>query len=324
MEGNNTSLLRISIMEAVSKPIIKINSSGLHGNSFGRNCSFHVNCSSSGSWAAYSCDENHCSPLRSSPLATGVNITVVSGNNGHIECNASNLASKETGRQQLPEDCLEDGSAKQSPDPDLRWTVLLSVIVASLLLLVCVILIVRTFRKKPSGMEDTPHKHHDIPTVIVTESDADEPSRQEVNSVYSVVNKAARCLVSSHDAPIKLKNQTSRPVDTEGEHRAQRQQRNRRKQRPQEDKNMTIYTTATNPLEKQHPLEDTDRTIYTTATKPLEKQHPLEDTDRTIYDTTRTQQNAQLPPLVTNTSQTETNQADTVYYTLGHMNSGQH
>lgn len=33
----------------------------------------------------------------------------------------------------------------------------------------------------------------DIPTVIVTGSDADNRGGQEANSVYSVVNKSARC-----------------------------------------------------------------------------------------------------------------------------------
>lgn len=81
---------------------------------------------------------------------------------------------------------------------------------------------------------------------------------------------------------------------------------------------MTIYSTATKP-------EDTDRTVYAIATKPLGEECPLEDTTRTVYDTARPtkQRNVQRPPAVTNRTQTETNQPDTVYYTLGHMASGQ-
>lgn len=86
---------------------------------------------------------------------------------------------------------------------------------------------------------------------------------------------------------------------------------------------MTIYTTATKPQE--NPIDDTDRTVYATATKPLEEECPLEDTARTVYDIARPtqQRNEQLSPAVTNKTQTDTNQADTVYYTLGHMTSGQ-
>lgn len=86
---------------------------------------------------------------------------------------------------------------------------------------------------------------------------------------------------------------------------------------------MTIYTTAAKPQENL--TGDTDRTVYATATTQLGEECPLEDTSRTVYDTARptTQRNKELPPAVTNRTQTETTPPDTVYYTLGHMTSGQ-
>ncbi|XP_076145030.1 uncharacterized protein LOC143127420 [Alosa pseudoharengus] len=301
---------KLVILDAVSTPVIKISPIQPLDNTSGQNCSFNVNCSSSKSWASYSCDENGCTYLQSS-LSANVNINITSGN-GHVKCNTSNPVSTEMSSQQFPEDCGKVTTTDSRHSLYLHRDVILTIsaiICAALLLLVCGTLIWKKCRN--SKAEETPNKRNDIPTVIVTGSDADEPGM----SIYSVINKAAKCSVVDHSAKktTTSQNQTYRPQNKEEEHRAQRQQRKKGKQRPLVDNDITIYSTAAKPLEKQHPTEDTDRTIYTTATKPLEGQRPQEDTTVTVYDTARARTQ----------TETETNQADTVYYTLGHMTSGQ-
>ncbi|XP_041926924.1 uncharacterized protein si:ch1073-220m6.1 [Alosa sapidissima] len=301
---------KLVIQDAVSTPVIKISPIQPLDNTSGQNCSFNVNCSSSKSWASYSCDENGCTYLQSS-LSAKDNINITSAN-GHVKCNASNPVSTEMSSQQFPKDCGKVTTMDSRHNLDLHRDVILTIsaiICAALLLLVCGTLIWKKCRN--SKAEETPNKRNDIPTVIVTGSDADEPGM----SIYSVINKAAKCSVVDHSAKktTTSQNKTYRPQNTEEEHRSQRQQRKKGKQRPLVDNDITIYSTATKPLETQNPTEDTDRTIYTTATKPLEGQRPQEDTTVTVYDTARARTQ----------TETETNQADTVYYTLGHMTSGQ-
>ncbi|XP_062372557.1 SLAM family member 9 [Sardina pilchardus] len=301
---------KLIILDAVSKPVIRISPIHSRNNASGQNCSFSVICSSSNSWASYSCDENKCTHLQSSPSAN-VSINITSGN-GHVKCHASNPVSTDMRSEKLHDACGETHTLDSVQDSHLQphMALIISVVCAALLLLLCGILIWKKCRNLKA--EETPNKRTEIPTVIVTGSDADEPGSQGL-SIYSVINKGAKCPVVDRSAQkaSSSQNQAYRTQNTEEEHRSHRQQRNKGKQHHQEDNDMTIYTTATKPLEKQRPTEDTDRTVYATATQPLERQCPQEDTSLTVYDTARPR------------TQTEANQADTVYYTLGHMGSGQ-
>ncbi|KAL2079237.1 hypothetical protein ACEWY4_024981 [Coilia grayii] len=312
---------KLVVLEAVPKPNIRTSLKHSHGNTPGQNCSFLVNCSASSSWASFNCDRQECKQLGSS-LAHRVTI-VLNNDNGSIECFVSNPASTHRASRQLPKTCIEDSQEKTEPSSHLQRdiTLITSVACAAVLLLLCGTLLV--MRRRAVKSKETSQKQRDIPTVIVTGSDADRSSGQEATSIYSVINKSARC--SGVDDPAQIsqtnKNKTSRSTNAEGEHRSPRQQKNRGKQCPlQEDSNMTIYTTATKPLEKHRPLEDKDRTIYATATKPLEEKRPLKDADRKIYDTP-TATTRQSSPEAMNTTQTGAAQPDTVYYTLGHVRS---
>ncbi|XP_063043323.1 uncharacterized protein si:ch1073-220m6.1 isoform X2 [Engraulis encrasicolus] len=329
---NVLAAYKVIVLDAVSKPHVKVDRKDRkdpHGNSSGQNCSFLVNCSSSSSWKSYNCDREDCTLQRSSP--TKLNITLTN-DNGSIKCIVSNQASTaESASHRLPKTCIEDNPGEttmQSPRNEV--VIIIAIAIAAGLLLVCVTLIV--IKRRAVKSKETPQKM-DIPTVIVTGSDADNRAGQEANSVYSVVNKSARCFDgkgNSSQISQTNRNKTSRSTSAEVEHRSPRQQKTKGKQCPPEDSNsnMTIYTTATKPRETQRPAVDNkDTTIYTMAAKPLEEQQPLKDTGSTIYDapTARPRQITSPSPdqaSSTSTTQTAAAQPDSVYYTLGHMGTG--